>query len=374
MKPFELFVVVTMVAAVAMSGATTSPLRFNKTCEDGGLDVHIGFNMVLEFGLYRRSCPEAESIVYAWVEDAVSRDLRMAASLLRLHFHDCFVNASFSLLLLLSPFNFHQKIGTNFRVSVVQGCDASVLLDDNEGFEGEKTAPPNLNSLRGFEVIDTIKSEIESVCPETVSCADILAMAARDSVILRGGPSWEVELGRKDAKTASKTAAASSLPSPNSTAPILISMFQKLGLSPSDMVALSGAHTLGKARCSSFAARLQPTAAASQGDNLEFLESLQQICSSVDPAAAITHLDLATPSTFDNRYFINLLSGEGLLPSDQALVAQDPQTRSIVETYAEDQSVFFQDFKNAMVKMGALSGTDNNDGEIRRDCRTVNSF
>ncbi|XP_019058853.1 PREDICTED: peroxidase 40 isoform X2 [Tarenaya hassleriana] len=346
MKPFELFVVVTMVAAVAMSGATTSPLRFNKTCEDGGLDVHIGFNMVLEFGLYRRSCPEAESIVYAWVEDAVSRDLRMAASLLRLHFHDCFVN----------------------------GCDASVLLDDNEGFEGEKTAPPNLNSLRGFEVIDTIKSEIESVCPETVSCADILAMAARDSVILRGGPSWEVELGRKDAKTASKTAAASSLPSPNSTAPILISMFQKLGLSPSDMVALSGAHTLGKARCSSFAARLQPTAAASQGDNLEFLESLQQICSSVDPAAAITHLDLATPSTFDNRYFINLLSGEGLLPSDQALVAQDPQTRSIVETYAEDQSVFFQDFKNAMVKMGALSGTDNNDGEIRRDCRTVNSF
>lgn len=66
----------------------------------------------------------------------------------------------------------------------LQGCDASVLLDDAGTFIGEKSAAPNLNSLRGFEVIDGIKSELESVCPETVSCADILAMAARDSVVL----------------------------------------------------------------------------------------------------------------------------------------------------------------------------------------------
>lgn len=66
----------------------------------------------------------------------------------------------------------------------MQGCDASVLLDDSANFVGEKTAAPNLNSLRGFDVIDAIKADLEAFCPETVSCADILATAARDSVVL----------------------------------------------------------------------------------------------------------------------------------------------------------------------------------------------
>lgn len=65
---------------------------------------------------------------------------------------------------------------------IKQGCDASVLLDDTSSFTGEKTAGPNVDSLRGFEVIDTIKTSLESACPGVVSCADILAVAARDSV------------------------------------------------------------------------------------------------------------------------------------------------------------------------------------------------
>lgn len=66
----------------------------------------------------------------------------------------------------------------------MQGCDASVLLDDTDSFEGEKTARPNLNSARGFEVIDTIKEAVESACNATVSCSDILSLAARDSVYM----------------------------------------------------------------------------------------------------------------------------------------------------------------------------------------------
>ncbi|GLT98970.1 hypothetical protein SLE2022_164410 [Rubroshorea leprosula] len=313
-----------------------SAIALDETCVT---DIGI----VLEFNIYQNSCPDAESVIFSQVQNAISVDPRMAASLLRLHFHDCFVN----------------------------GCDGSVLLDDTTDFVGEKTAPPNLNSLRGFEVIDAIKSELESVCPETVSCADILAIVARDSVVLSGGPSWEVPMGRRDGLTASKDAATNNIPGPNSSVSTLVAKFQNVGLSLNDMVALSGAHTMGKARCSTFSARLQGTGSGPDV-NVDFIQSLQQLCSESGSGTALAHLDLVTPATFDNQYYVNLLSGEGLLPSDQALVTDDDGTRQLVLTYAEDPLAFFEDFRNSVVKMGSLVSPTGNDGQIRRNCRAVN--
>ncbi|EXC11393.1 Peroxidase 40 [Morus notabilis] len=300
---------------------------------------------VLRFDVYKDVCPEVEDIIFSWIQEAVMEDSRMAASLLRLHFHDCF------------------------------GCDGSVLLDDTNSFVGEKTAAPNLNSLRGFEVIDAIKSELETFCPETVSCADILAIAARDSVFLSGGPSWEVQMGRRDSLSASKTAANNNIPGPNSTFSQLLSKFENLGLNLKDLVALSGAHTMGMARCSTFSARLQGSAAAASSPPA-FIESLQQLCSVSTSASGgnnvLAQLDLVTPATFDNQYYINLVSGEGLLPSDQVLVTGDDQARDIVTTYAQDPFVFFEDFQSSMLKMGSIGAITGTNGEIRRDCRRVN--
>ena len=124
---------------------------------------------------------------------------------------------------------------------------------------------------------------------------------------------------------------------------------------------------MGKARCSTFSARLNGPEI-----NVDFMESLQQLCSESGTNTTLAELDLVTPATFDNQYYVNLLSGEGLLTSDQALVSGDEQTHKIVESYAVDTMIFFEDFRKSMLKMGRLNPLIGKNGEIRRNCRAVN--
>nr|CAB3446967.1 unnamed protein product [Digitaria exilis] len=166
----------------------------------------------LSTGFYSSSCPGVYDAVQSVMQSAIATEQRMGASILRLFFHDCFV----------------------------QGCDASLLLDDTASFQGEKMATPNNGSVRGFEVIDAVKSAVEKVCPGVVSCADILAIAARDSVVILGGPTWDVKVGRRDSTTASFSGANNNIPPPTSGLSNLTSLFAAQGLSQKDMVALSG--------------------------------------------------------------------------------------------------------------------------------------
>jgi len=299
---------------------------------------------------YGQTCPAVERIVLGVMYQAVQNETRLAASILRLHFHDCFVN----------------------------GCDASVLLDDTPTLRGEKTAGPNNNSLRGFEVIDIIKSQLEYWCPGVVSCADILSIAARDSVVLSGGPSWDVVLGRKDSRTASFDAANKEIPSPLSDVKTLTSSFQSKGLSLEDMVSLSGAHTIGLTRCVVFRQTLYNHSGDDRPDstiNTSFLQQLQGQCPRNGGDESLSSLDYVSPTRFDNSYYTNLKQQKGVLHSDRTLydtAASGASTSSTVDQYSSDQSAFFESFKRAMIKMGNLSPSAGTQGEIRRDCRKLN--
>ncbi|XP_055832456.1 peroxidase P7-like [Solanum dulcamara] len=296
----------------------------------------------LTTGFYSKSCPKLYETVKSVVNSAIQKETRMGASLLRLFFHDCFVN----------------------------GCDGSLFLDDTSTFTGEKRAQPNFNSARGFEVIDNIKSAVEKVCPGVVSCADILAVTARDSVVILGGPNWDVKLGRRDARTASQGAANSSIPTPTSNLNRLISSFSAVGLSTKDMVALAGAHTIGQARCTSFRGRIY-----NETKNLDasLARTRQNNCPRTSGSGDnnLAPLDLQTPTNFDNHYFVNLVNKKGLLHSDQQLF-NGGSVDSIVKSYSNNPSSFTTDFVTAMIKMGDIRPLTGSKGEIRKNCRRIN--
>ncbi|XP_057743425.1 peroxidase P7-like [Arachis stenosperma] len=292
---------------------------------------------------YENSCPNALSTIKSVVEAAVEKERRMGASLLRLHFHDCFVN----------------------------GCDGSILLDPTSTIESEKNALPNKNSVRGFEVVDEIKHAVDEACGNPiVSCADILAVAARDSVVALGGPTWDVRLGRRDSTTANPNGANTNLPAPFLDLPQLIKSFQNQGLDENDLVALYGAHTIGSARCVTYRGHIY------NDTNIDpkFANSLRYICPR-DVGVGddnLAPLD-CTATKFDSQYYSDLINKKGLLHSDQEFFNGGP-TDQLVREYSYDSEAFFQDFANSMIKMGNIQPLTGEQGEIRANCRKVNNY
>ncbi|KAG6785739.1 hypothetical protein POTOM_007321 [Populus tomentosa] len=239
-------------------------------------------------GFYQYSCPQANDIVMSVLRKAIAKDSRMAASLLRLHFHDCFVQV----------------------------------------------------------------------------------------IHLSGGPNWELPLGRRDSKTASLSGSNNNIPAPNSTIQNLISLFKRQGLNDIDLVALSGGHTIGVARCVTFKQRLYNQNGNNQPDHTiekNYFLDLKSVCPKTGGDSNISPLDLASPAKFDNTYFKLLLRGKGLLTSDEVLYTGEVgKTIQLVKRYAEDEGRFFEHFAKSMVNMGNISPLTGFNGEVRKNCRLVN--
>ncbi|KAK7331264.1 hypothetical protein VNO77_25484 [Canavalia gladiata] len=302
----------------------------------------------LDPSFYKNSCPKVHSIVRGVLRNVSKSDPRILASLIRLHFHDCFV----------------------------QGCDASILLNDTATIVSEQSAAPNNNSIRGLDVVNRIKTAVENACPGIVSCADILALAAEISSVLAHGPDWKVPLGRKDSLTANQTLANQNLPGPSFTLDQLKTAFANQGLNTTDLVALSGAHTIGRSQCQFFVSRLYNFNSTGNPDptlNTTLLQSLQAICPNGGPGTTLANLDFTTPDTFDSNYYSNLQLENGLLQSDQELFSTSgADTIAIVNSFSNNQTLFYENFKASMIKMGNIGVLTGSQGEIRTQCNFVN--
>uniref|UniRef100_A0A162A397 Peroxidase n=1 Tax=Daucus carota subsp. sativus TaxID=79200 RepID=A0A162A397_DAUCS len=304
----------------------------------------------LKLGFYSSSCPNAEAIVRSTVKYYYDNDPTIAAGVLRLFFHDCFV----------------------------EGCDGSVLI---EGSSAERNALAN-RGARGFEVIEYAKSQIEASCPRVVSCADILALAARDSVDLSNGPSWNVPLGRRDGRIS--LASHVNLPSPLDSVAVQRQKFADKGLDDQDLVTLvagvsAGAHTIGQTHCRFSSYRLYNFTKTGNADptiSPSFLQRFQNICPVNGDGSRPVDLDIDSQLKFDVSFFKNVRDGNAVLESDQRLWG-DSVTQKIVNNYAGNFRGllgvrFAHEFKKAMIKMSGIEVKTGTEGEIRQICSRFN--
>ncbi|XP_030450132.2 peroxidase 12-like [Syzygium oleosum] len=312
------------------------------------LHVHVSSSIYIVKGLswsfYEKSCPKVESVIRKHLKKVFEEDIGQVPGLLRLHFHDFFI----------------------------KGCDASVLLDGSASEPSKKDAPPNQNLRR--------TSSLESNAPkrsfdfhafqiQTILSILVLILLDNCNISYSGGPQYDVPLGRRDGLTfASVNVTAENLPPPAQNASQILTALAKKNFDATDVVALSGGDTTGLGHCGAFTRRLYPT----QDPTMEktFAHDLKGVCPTSN-STNTTVLDIRSPDQFDNRYFVDLVNRQGLFHSDQDLY-EDPMTRGILSSFAEDQELFFEKFVFAMTKMGQLDVLTGTEGEIRANCSVRN--
>ncbi|KAL3535391.1 hypothetical protein ACH5RR_003852 [Cinchona calisaya] len=302
----------------------------------------------LTTNFYSNTCPNVETLVRNAVRAKFNQTFVTAPATLRLFFHDCFV----------------------------RGCDASIMIS-SANHNAEKDHPDNLSLAGdGFDTVIKAKAAVDNDprCKNKVSCADILALATREVVSLTGGPFYPVDLGRRDGRISTIASVQHRLPSPDNNLDQLNALFSTHGLNQIDMVALSGAHTIGFSHCSRFSKRIYNFSPQNRIDsslNLQYAMQLRQMCpTNVDPRIAI-NMDPTTPNKFDNAYYQNLQQGKGLFTSDQDLFT-DNRSKATVNQFATNKDAFQQAFITAITKLGRIQVLTGNQGEIRRDCTRPN--
>ncbi|KAL4184915.1 hypothetical protein AMTRI_Chr10g3420 [Amborella trichopoda] len=304
----------------------------------------LGSGGSLSYDFYNTSCPDVEDVVRETLAPIFLTHPTAPAALLRLMFHDC----------------------------QVQGCDASILLDtDHPRISSEMISSKNFG-IKHRESIVIVKEAVESVCPNQVSCADIIVLAARESVAVSGGPYVEVALGRRDSTITDATLADTFLPSANVGVDEALRILTAKGLNLEESVAILGAHTLGATHCVNIMNRLYGPK-ADTGIVLDFKMLLQLNCPlGVTLASNATFVaNDPTSLAFDNQFYQQILTGRGLLSVDSEM-QHSAFTSPLVARFADHQDYFFRVFSSAFLKLSSYQVLTGNHGQIRKWCDRVN--
>ena len=250
----------------------------------------------------------------------------------------------------------------------MQGCDASILLDTTKN---NPTTEKTTIALRGYDAVNKIKAAVEAVCPGIVSCADILAFAARDSTTVSGGFAFTMPSGRRDGVVSVANDVFDSMPSPSFSLQDLLSSFGAKGLDAVDLVALSGAHSFGQTHCNFVKPRLHP---ADRTMNATFAAALRIVCpQNGDGSIPVNNNRVSLdPNKLSNQFYLNLASRQVLFTSDQTLTSRS-DTAAMVADNAARPIAWMARFAGAMVRMGGIEVLTGTSGEIRKVCFATNS-
>ncbi|WZZ23936.1 hypothetical protein YC2023_007337 [Brassica napus] len=279
----------------------------------------------LHYDFYQDSCPTAERIITKGIRELYAAKPSVAPSLIRLLFHDCFIEV-----------------------------------------RSKKEASPN-QSLKGFDVIESIKSELEKVCPGVVSCADVLVLAAREAVLMAGGPFYPLETGRRDSVVAFKEIAERELPSPQASISVILARFGTRGFNERETVSLFGAHSIGITHCTFFEDRLYNFSGTGKPDpelDTGFQQELKTKCpySSSAPSPGTGVGPSMPASDYGGK--------KGLMYADQQLTGRE-ETEMWVRAYASDAQLFRRDFAMSMMKLSNYHVLTGPLGQVRTTCSKV---
>ncbi|KAH9621378.1 hypothetical protein KSS87_002028, partial [Heliosperma pusillum] len=291
----------------------------------------------LQVGFYNGKCPNKTIDIQGIIENIVAghydNDPTTLPAFLRMQFHDCFV----------------------------RGCDASILIDESTS---ERKAAANAG-VREYDFLDGLKAYVETICPHTVSCADLIVIATA-TVLKRGkGADYPVQTGRRDGQQSNVEDVK--LPSPSVSVEQSYEFFKAKGFSWEEMVALIGCHTVGIAHCGTFQSRLYPGNAEYDPIMDPVLRwQLSDKCPQYQSSTEAVLLDQGSSNDqFDVSFFHQILKQRGVLTIDQAL-ARHIITAPIVHKFANEFGAFNTILAQAMVKMQAVDVLTGLQGNIRK--------